>query len=229
MAVHLVAPGVHMVSHRGANMYLLDDDGRLVLVDTGFPGSEGVVLDAIAALGHASADLGDIILTHAHYDHVGSAAALVAATGARTWMHPVDAPLAESGRGSRPMKPAPGLLRHLMFRLFAKPGRTTAPVKIDELVEEGATIPLAGGLRVIHVPGHCAGQIALGQPATGILFAADTCMNILGLGDPIGFEDRAIGRASQRKLAALDFTIACFGHGQPLHDAAARFRARWGG
>lgn len=223
-----VAPGVHMVTRRNANMYLLESGDRLALIDTGFPGSEDAVLGAVAARGRRAEDVTDIVLTHAHYDHVGSAAALVAATGARTWMHPLDAPLAEAGGGARPAKPAPGLTAHLLFRLYAKPGRTTAPVRIDTLVEDGATIPVAGGLQVIHIPGHCAGQIALLQPSTGTLFAADVAMNVLGLADPIGFEDQALGRASQRTLAALDFATACFGHGKPLTEGAARFRAKWG-
>lgn len=226
--VDRVAPGVHMVTHRGANMYLVEDGDRLLLIDTGFPGSEAVVLDAVSALGRAPSDVANIILTHAHYDHVGSAAGLVHATGARTWMHPIDAPLAASGSGSRPMTPAPGLLSRLLFRIFARPGRTTAPFTADELVDDGAIVPLAGGLRVVHVPGHCAGQIALLQPSTGVLFAADAAMNVAGLGDPIGFEDRTLGRASQRKLAKLDFVIACFGHGKPLRNGAARFRRKWG-
>lgn len=220
-----VAPGVRMVTHRNANMYLLDHGDRLALIDTGFPGSEGAVLAAIVALGRRPEDLTDIILTHAHYDHIGSAAALVAATGATTWMHPLDAPVAQGLAGGRPASPAPGLLAHLLFRLYARPGRTTAPVAVDRLVDDGATIPVAGGLEVVHIPGHCAGQIALRQPATGLLFVADAAMNVLGLTDPIGFEDQALGRASQRKLAALDFATACFGHGKPV--AAAKFKAKW--
>jgi hypothetical protein len=38
-------------------------------------------------------------------------------------------------------------------------------------------------------------------------------MNIMGLGDPVGFESLKDGRASQRKLASLSFDAAGFGHG----------------
>ena len=123
------------------------------------------------------------------------------------------------------MRAAPGLLSQLLFRVYARPGRTTAPIRIDRLVEDGDIIPVAGGLHVVHIPGHCAGQVALLQPATGVLFAADAAMNVVGLGDPIGFEDLSQGRASQRKLATLDFAQACFGHGRPV--SAARFKARF--
>ena len=54
-------------------------------------------------------------------------------------------------------------------------------------------------------------------------------MNIMGLGDPIGFESLEEGRASQRKLASLSFEAAGFGHGEPIaRDASTRFRNKWG-
>jgi hypothetical protein len=41
-----------------------------------------------------------------------------------------------------------------------------------------------------------------------MLFAGDVCMNIMGLGDPVGFESLEEGRASQRKVASLSFEAA---------------------
>jgi hypothetical protein len=61
-----------------------------------------------------------------------------------------------------------------------------------------------------------------------MLFAGDVCTNLMGLGDPVGFENLEQGRASQRKLASLSFDAAGFGHGSPMaFDAAARFREKW--
>jgi hypothetical protein len=62
-----------------------------------------------------------------------------------------------------------------------------------------------------------------------MLFAGDVCTNLMGLGDPVGFESLKEGRASQRKLASLSFDAAGFGHGVPIaHDASTRFRNKWG-
>ena len=62
-----------------------------------------------------------------------------------------------------------------------------------------------------------------------MLFAGDVGTNLMGLGDPLGFESLKEGRASQRKLANLSFDAAGFGHGQPIaRDASARFRNKWG-
>jgi glyoxylase-like metal-dependent hydrolase (beta-lactamase superfamily II) len=75
-------------------------------------------------------------------------------------------------------------------------------------------LPIAGAFDVIHVPGHCAGQVALLWRPGRMLFAADVCTNIMGLGDPVGFENLEEGRVSQRKLASLSFDAAGFGHGK---------------
>ena len=62
-----------------------------------------------------------------------------------------------------------------------------------------------------------------------MLFAGDVCTNLMGLGDPVGFESLEEGRASQRKLARLSFDAAGFGHGKPIvRDASTRFRNKWG-
>ena len=62
-----------------------------------------------------------------------------------------------------------------------------------------------------------------------MLFAGYVCMNLMGLGDPVGFESLKDGRASQRKLASLSFDAAGFGHGKPIARAAStHFRKKWG-
>lgn len=62
-----------------------------------------------------------------------------------------------------------------------------------------------------------------------MLIASDVGMHILGLGDPVGFEDLAEGRRSQRKVAALRFDAAVFGHGSPIRSGASdRLRKAWG-
>ena len=87
----------------------------------------------------------------------------------------------------------------------------------------------ARGIEVIHTPGHCAGHVALLWRPGRMLLARDVCTNLMGLGDPVGFESLEEGRASQRKLAGLSFDAAGFGHGKPIdRDASAQFRYKWG-
>jgi glyoxylase-like metal-dependent hydrolase (beta-lactamase superfamily II) len=92
----------------------------------------------------------------------------------------------------------------------------------------GEILPLAGGFELIHTPGHCAGHVALLWRPGRMLFAGDVCTNLIGLVDPVGFENLEDGRASQRKLASLSFDAAGFGHGRPIaRDASTRFRNKW--
>jgi glyoxylase-like metal-dependent hydrolase (beta-lactamase superfamily II) len=212
-----------------ANGYLIEAEDGLTLIDAGFPNREAAVLTAIHELGRSPYQLKHLILTHGHPDHVGSAAAIVRETGARTYMHPLDIPLAESGGPFRPMTPAPGLLRRILCRAIYDHNERLAPVAIDQPLADGETLHIAGGIDVIHVPGHCAGQVALLWRPGRMLFAADVFMNVMGLGDPLGFEDIDVGRASQRKLASLSFDTVGFGHGKVIsRNAVTRLRT-WTG
>ena len=229
MSAKRVIEGVHLVPMGMANAYLIEGDDGLTLIDAGYPNKEAVVFGAIRGLGRSLDQLKHLILTHGHPDHIGSAARIVQETGARTYMHPLDIPIAESGGPFRPMRAAPGVLRRVLCKLLYHPDERMEPVAIDQPLIPGEILPIAGGFEVIHTPGHCAGQVAqLWRPGR-ILFAGDVGMNIMGLGDPVGFENLEEGRASQRKVASLSFDAAGFGHGEPIvRDASKRFRDKWG-
>jgi glyoxylase-like metal-dependent hydrolase (beta-lactamase superfamily II) len=228
MGVKRVIDGVHLIPMGMANAFLIEGKDGLTLIDAGFPGKEAAVFSVIRGLGRSPDQLKHLIFTHGHPDHIGSAAAIVRETGARTHMHPLDIPMAESGGPFRPMTPAPGLLGQVLCRLFFDPDERLQPIAIDQPLSDGEILPIAGGIEVIHTPGHCEGHVALLWRPGRMLFAGDVCTNLMGLGDPVGFENLEAGRASQRKLASLTFDAAGFGHGGPIaRDAAARFRYKW--
>ena len=117
----------------------------------------------------------------------------------------------------------------MLCKLLYHPEKRVEPVAIDQPLTAGEILPIAGGIEVIPTPGHCAGQVALLWRPGRMLFAGDVCMNIMGLGDPVGFESLKEGRASQLKLASLSFDAAGFGHGKPIaRDASKHFRNKWG-
>src|SRR5258708_40342839 len=169
MAVKSVIKGVHVVTMGISNSYLIEGDDGLTLIDAGYPGKEAAVFGAIRGLGHSLDQLKHVIFTHGHPDHIGSAAAIVRETGARTYLHPLDIPMAESGGPFRPLRGAPGLLGQVLCRLFYHPDQRLEPVAIDQRLTAGETLPIAGGIEVIHTPGHCAGQAPPPAPPARIL------------------------------------------------------------
>ena len=222
--------GLYLIPCGAVNTYLIDggSDG-LVLIDAGFPGKAGLVFDGIRNIGRRPSEVRHIVLTHAHFDHIGGLAEIVKVTGAQTWMHHVDAPIAEAGRGFRPLKRASEPVPRLLYAMFYKPRDAIDPARIDHRVMDGDVIPLAGGLRVIGVPGHSAGQMALLWEGHRVLFAADACINMFRfLNSPLGWEDEKIGKQSQRTLGEYDYDLACFGHGPPLSGhASVKMARRW--
>src|SRR5499427_7739258 len=133
MVVKPVIEGVHVVPMGFSNAFLIEGDDGLTLIDAGFPDKETAVFGAIRRLGRSADQLRHLIFTHGHPDHIGSAAAIVRKTGARTYMHPLDIPIAESGGPFRPMRPAPGLLGQVLCRLFFNPDERMEPVASTSL------------------------------------------------------------------------------------------------
>ena len=137
MGAKRVINGVHVVPMGMANAFLIEGDDGLTLIDAGFPRKEAAVFQAIGGLGRSPDQLKHLIFTHGHPDHIGSAAAIVRETGAKTYMHSLDIPLAESGGPFRPMRPAPGPLRQVLCRLFFDPDERMEPVTIDQALSDG--------------------------------------------------------------------------------------------
>ena len=227
-----ITADIHELSLGIVNVWLLRDGDGWVLIDTGSPNSAGEILNAAAILGFQPGQLRHIVLTHHHADHAGSLAALRLRTPADATAHPLDADLVRRGVAVRPtLKPGPSAFSRVLVRLFGASGSAPyEPGIVEGEASDGDVLPIAGGLRVIHTPGHSAGHIALLAEKHGVLFAGDACANMFGLGPSIMLEDPAESLRSLARLAALDFEAVCFGHGRAItRDAAGRFRRRWAG
>ncbi|WP_158808198.1 MBL fold metallo-hydrolase [Beijerinckia sp. L45] len=228
MAVAGLIAGLHIIPGL-VNVYLLETADGLAVVDTGFARDTAKILDGIAAIGRAPEDVRHILLTHAHPDHIGGAAALRKRTGARVYAHGLDAPIIEAGGPARPIHAAPGLRNMIVAALLSRLPGKTAPTKVDGLLHDGVAVPFDDDILTIHIPGHCAGQVAfLWKRAGGILFAADACINRKGMVLAAAQEDVGEARSSLTRLAGYAFEVACFGHGPPIMAGADReFRKRW--
>lgn len=231
MALTTIVPGLHQVGMGMVNAFLLVDQGGVTVVDTGVAGRAPGILAAVAELGKGPQDVKRILVTHLHADHTGSLAELKRQTGAAVYMGAADAALVRQGRASRPARPAPGLIKSIVVPLATRRPAHVDPVETDVELSDGQELDIAGGLCAVATPGHAAGHFVLLWPQHGgVLIVGDAASNFRGKLDyPILFEDMAEGVRSLQKIAALDFEIAVFGHGQPvMKHAAERFITKWG-
>lgn len=223
MNVTEIVAGLYLIKLGPANAYLLDDgDQGLILVDAGYPKSAADIESAIRSIGRSPADLESILLTHAHPDHLGSAARL-SREGAGIALHPEGAEIARAGIVHQTMSPAPGVLNWLLFHIFIGTKDFEFPAfDPDRELGDGMIIDMAGGVEVVHTPGHAAHHVSLlWKRDRGVLFVGDAAANVMGLGYSLGYEDLEQGKASLRKLADIEFEVAVFGHGKPILSGAS--------
>ncbi len=219
-----VIPGLWMIEGPGP-CYLYQDADTYTLIDTGITGDAVRILDHLTDIGGRPEQLRQIILTHSHADHTGGQAELVERTEAEVLAHELDVPVI-IGEEEFQLPDAPAAERELMEKLIqATPEPTPAPV--DHILHDSDEIDLGSGATVVHVPGHTPGSIAIYMPKEKLLFTGDAAERDLEENVIVGMFnlDQQQAIASFRKLAELDFEIACIGHGKPLDkDASLAFR-----
>ena len=204
----------------GGNVFLLTDR-KLALVDTGYQGGAGRIISELNRLGYEPSDIANIVITHHHADHVGNLFELKRASQAKVFAHPADAPYID-GSQSRPGPVRPRLLSRLLAPL--RRFWSAQPAAVDIPLTDGDELPILGGARVLHTPGHTPGSICLFLPKERLIIAGDVLNNRFGLGLPSkAFSiDMAQNIRAIERLATLDLKIACFGHGSPLtHNAGS--------
>lgn len=230
MPLQQIFPRVYEFANGIVNEWFIQDDDGWTLFDTGYPNQTQKILDAFTAFGQNPSDIKRIVLTHTHPDHAGGLAEIKKITGAPAYMHPIDARVV---RGQVPMThstPSPDILNKILYRIFIKKSPVIVPrAEIEYEINDGDVLPIGGGLRVIHAPGHSMGHCAfLLERDGGLLFAGDACSNVMGLAPSIVYDDHAEGRRSLQKLARINFDAACFGHGKVLRGShAKKFSQKW--
>jgi glyoxylase-like metal-dependent hydrolase (beta-lactamase superfamily II) len=212
-----IVPGVYLLPFEVGQVYLWDWGDGVTVVDTGIAGSAPAILEAVGRIGRQPEDVKEVVLTHFHDDHRGSAGEVARRTGATVIAHREETPFI---RGERP-GPPPVLLdweRPILEAVLPKVPEA-APVAVDRVADDGDRT-LGGGV-LVHVPGHTPGSLALHVPPLGVVFTGDTIAShegraILGVFNA----DRAGAIRSLRKQAGLGVEVACFGHGAPLVGGA---------
>jgi glyoxylase-like metal-dependent hydrolase (beta-lactamase superfamily II) len=209
----------------GSSVFLLLGR-RIILVDAGPRGSSARILRYLRYVGCSPGDLELVILTHYHPDHAGGAAELARLTPARFAAHVSEAAFLR-GEGTipnplwryQPLAAAASPLLPLLLPL---------PVPVDLELHDGDELPLLGGLRVIHTPGHTPGSICLYAARERFLIAGDALQWKRGRLRPPSrhfSEDLAEATRSIAKLAGLDLGTLCFSHFPPTPEGGAQLRA----
>ena len=201
-----------LMPRNGINAYVIGD----VLVDAGMT-SSGKKLPGRLSSHTITAHT----ITHAHPDHVGGSKAVIDALGVPFWAPKGDAAAAERGRTVGPEGRLKGVIEK---------GGGFPAVAVERRLEEGDEV---AGFRVVDAPGHSPGHVAFFRESDRVLVLGDVFfnMNVLttmpGLRQPLRLPtvDPEQNRRSMRKLADLEPSIACFGHGPVMYDAAPKLRA----
>jgi glyoxylase-like metal-dependent hydrolase (beta-lactamase superfamily II) len=227
------------------NCYLAEDDA-LTLIDTGpkDPATLGALRDALSARGLAFKDIRRVVVTHAHVDHFGLAAQIVAESGAQVlshsynlwWLTDFDREWERRYEFYRDVFARSGAPLEYAEKVTAGMQRLAEyadSVPADRFVplEDGDTIMLGGSAwRVVFAPGHASGLVCLYDAASRALISSDHLLRDITSNpvmEPPTREQTARPcalvdyLASMEKTARLDIRLALPAHGEPIYDVRA--------
>ncbi|MBB6670421.1 MBL fold metallo-hydrolase [Cohnella nanjingensis] len=202
---------------------VLYDENAWVLIDTGMPGSEGLIRALVKQAGIPELPLQAIVLTHQDIDHIGGLPGFQASEPSpfEVYAHADDreaidgkTPMIKFGpeRASMLLPSLPDAVRISFENAFLHP---TKP-NVTRAMADGETLPFGGGLTVIHTPGHTPGHVCLYHHASKTLIAGDAMVAVGGELQgprPQMTPELEQAYASLGKLKALDIeTVICY-HG----------------
>jgi glyoxylase-like metal-dependent hydrolase (beta-lactamase superfamily II) len=222
-----VRQGIHRLTRGVVNFYLIEDAGRLTLVDAGAGGDWDVFSEGLTAIGRTAGDLEAVLVTHAHSDHTGFAEKARVA-GATVWIHQADA--AAAG-GAKPAKNESGIGKYLLrgefyrtaTHLIRHGGARIVPILELSTFGDGERVDVPGNPRVVHVPGHTPGMSAVLLEDRRVLMTGDALVTRNPLTGRRGPQIMPAGlnRDSQQALGSLDALsgtgadLVLPGHGDP--------------
>jgi glyoxylase-like metal-dependent hydrolase (beta-lactamase superfamily II) len=219
---------------RYVNWYLVEDGGRVTVVDAGARGYRDQLEPGCRELGLGESDVAAVVLTHAHSDHVGVAELLRTELGVPVFVHAADEELARTGKpsGKNERSQLPYLRYPAVWKLTWELGRNGA-LKVQTIgevqtFEDGSDLDVPGRLHVVHTPGHTDGHCAFVAESAGVVFAGDAICNTNPVTGAEGAQlmPAALTRNTAQALASLDRLRGLGdrllpGHGDPVEDPDA--------
>jgi glyoxylase-like metal-dependent hydrolase (beta-lactamase superfamily II) len=210
-------------------------DREWVLIDAGVKGGARFIASAAAERFGPKSRPAAIVLTHAHFDHVGTLEHFAEEWDAPVWAHPLECPHLDGTKSYPPPDTsAGGGIMPLLAPLFPR-GPLDLGARLHPLPEDG-TVPPMPGWRWIHTPGHTEGHVSFWRDADGTLIVGDAFVTTAQEsayavavqepelhGPPAYFTpDWASARISVAKLAKLEPERVVTGHGQALKGPLMR-------
>ena len=217
-----ITNGLHRIGSDIVNSYLIVGADGVTIIDAGLPRYWKHLNSELAQLGKTLDDVRALILTHGDTDHIGFAAQLSREKGIAAYLHPADDARArlevkKPNSGWGPVKIGP--LAGFMWYSATQGGLKIPPAGKLLPVEDGQVLDVPGSPRIIHVPGHTPGSVAVHVPAVDALFIGDTMTtrNVLtGVTGPKPAPftlEPAQALASLDRIDSVDATWVLPGHG----------------
>jgi hydroxyacylglutathione hydrolase len=184
----------------------------LSLIDPGLAGKAKYKMGSIKKMGIELKDIRRVIMTHTHFDHIGSLSEIrEKIPEAELWIHTLEAAPIESG-DERTVYGMEMFQQMCQMQYGIKPGAFT--FRVDRKLEGGETIEIGGmSWEVIHIPGHSMGSIALYDKPKKILIPGDVVYADYAIGrfDLYGADGREL-KKSLLRLAELEVETLLPGH-----------------
>jgi glyoxylase-like metal-dependent hydrolase (beta-lactamase superfamily II) len=236
------AEGIHRIEDAHTNWYLVEDGGRLTIVDTGLPRSWQSLQSGVRELGRSMADIDAVVLTHAHFDHMGFARRAAQELGVSVWAHERERSVVSHPWRYDHERGRLAYFRHPQFvRIFAEMTAMGALfVRGLEAVREyepGQVLDVPGRPQIVFTPGHTHGHCSLLLADRGAVVVGDAFVMLdpyTGREGPCVVAGAATADSNQalaslEALADLDAQVALTGHGPAwkgsMRDACDRARA----
>lgn len=229
-----VVEGVHRVEDSYVNWFIVEDGDRVTVVDSGTPAGWDRLLDAVKAIGRKLSDIEALVLTHAHYDHVGFAERLRSTLGIPVWLHENDVSLSKHPQLFTTERVPLIYLKDSGLRRvaldFAKNRAFFArPVKEVSTYSGEGPLDVPGRPHVIFTPGHTKGHVSLHFPERDLLIAGDAIVTFDPYTGKTGprlvakgaTNDTAQALASLDRIERVDAGVVEVGHGEVFRGGAA--------
>jgi glyoxylase-like metal-dependent hydrolase (beta-lactamase superfamily II) len=235
--IFVVAPGVWGMKDVFVNMYVINNpaENNWWLVDTGIRWSGAKIKGMAELLFGVGSKPAAIILTHGHFDHVGSVKKLATEWDVPVYAHHLEIPYLTGVSSYPPADPTAGggLLSDLSF--IYPQGPINIAARVIPLPQGGA-IPGLPEWQYFHTPGHAPGHISLFRESDRVLIAGDaivttktesllsTIFQLRKVSGPPRYltSDWLSAAASVAFLANLEPEIIATGHGRPMRGADMR-------